>query len=115
MTSSSRRDIVRIWRGRTKAADADFYANYLFEHGPRELDRLGARGVQMFRQEQGEETEFMVLSYWDSLEAMSSWAGADPTKIRHLERDAELLVELPESVQILDVLSNTWRLADTLR
>lgn len=35
---------------------------------------------------------------------MSSFAGSDPTAIHHLERDAEFLIELPKSVQILRIL-----------
>ena len=29
--------IARIWRGRTKAAKADAYADYLYEHGIKPL------------------------------------------------------------------------------
>lgn len=115
MTNSVAGGVVRIWRGRTKAQEADFYTNYLYEGGPKELERLGARGVQMFRRELGDETEFVVMSYWDSLDAMKAWAGEQPTRIRHLERDPELLVELPDSVEIFEVLANSWRLADGVR
>jgi len=116
MTSTPKpRGVARIWRGRTAAAMADEYGDYLYEKGVRKLEQLGARGVQMFREDRGAESEFMVISYWDTLEAMTSWAGSDPRRIRHLERDAEMLVELPQGVQILDVLSNNWALADAMR
>lgn len=36
---------------------------------------------------------------------MSRFAGADPRKIHHLERDRELLIELPHSVQILAIVA----------
>lgn len=42
--------------------------------------------------------------YWESVEAMSRFAGPDPRRIHHLERDAEFLVELPRAVQILEIL-----------
>jgi heme-degrading monooxygenase HmoA len=66
-------------------------------------------GVQTFREDRAGETEFMTISYWASREAMSSFAGDDPTQIHHLPRDAEFLIELPESVQVLDLLTSHGR------
>ncbi|WP_027134446.1 antibiotic biosynthesis monooxygenase family protein [Geminicoccus roseus] len=103
--SSQRPTIARIWRGRTTAARADEYAAYLHEHGIRPLMEK-ALGVQQLREERGDETEFVTISYWESVEAMSRFAGSDPTRIHHLERDREFLVELPESVQVLAIVTS---------
>jgi hypothetical protein len=94
--------IARIWRGRTTRAKADEYARYLHEHGIKPLEEK-ALGVQSLREDRDEETEFVTISYWESVEAMSRFAGKNPRKIHHLERDAEFLVELPRSVQILRI------------
>ena len=51
-------------------------------------------------------TEFVTISYWETIEAMSRYAGSDPRKIHHLERDAEFLIELPESVQVLEITAS---------
>jgi hypothetical protein len=96
--------IARIWRGRTPRARADEYAPYLHEHGIRPLEQK-ALGVQVFREDRGDETEFVTISYWESVEAMSRFAGSDPRRIHHLERDAEFLLELPKGVQILVIVS----------
>lgn len=37
---------------------------------------------------------------------MSVFAGDDPTRIRHLPRDPEFLIELPERAQVLRILAN---------
>jgi heme-degrading monooxygenase HmoA len=95
--------IARIWRGRTTTANADFYQEYLYTKGVLKLKSLGATEVQMLREDQPQESHFMVISWWPERQAMTSWAGGDPNRIRHLERDAELLIELPESVQVCDV------------
>ena len=58
----------------------------------------------MFREDRAGETEFITISYWESVEAMSRFAGADPRKIHHLESDAEFLIELPKNVQILEIV-----------
>jgi hypothetical protein len=97
--------IARIWRGRTVPEKAEAYAAYLLEVGVRPLARK-ALGAQMFREDHASETEFVTISYWESVEAMSRFAGPDPRRIHHLERDAEFLIELPESVQVLEIVLN---------
>jgi heme-degrading monooxygenase HmoA len=97
--------IARIWRGRARPERADEYAAYLREAGVAPLlDK--ALGAQMFREDREGESEFVTISYWESIEAMSRFAGPDPRRIHHLERDAEFLIELPESVQILEIVLN---------
>jgi heme-degrading monooxygenase HmoA len=97
--------IARIWRGRTTAARADEYADYLYEHGIKPLVEK-ALGVQMLREDRATESEFVTISYWESVEAMSRFAGPDPRRIHHLERDAEFLIELPEGVQVLEIVAS---------
>jgi hypothetical protein len=102
--------IARIWRGRTTRAKADEYARYLHEHGIRPLEEK-AIGVQLLREDREDETEFVTISYWESVDAMSRFAGKDPRRIHHLERDAEFLIELPRSVQILRIDHSYFRLS----
>src|SRR5687767_10057464 len=96
--------IARIWRGRTERSRADEYEKYLYEHGIRPLEKK-ALGVQMLREDRADETEFVTISYWESVEAMSRFAGVDPRRIHHLERDGEFLIELPSGVQILSLVT----------
>src|SRR5687768_17152676 len=97
--------IARIWRGRTTRDRADEYHAYLFETGFAPLVEK-ALGAQMFREDRDGETEFVTISFWESIEAMSRFAGDDPRRIHHLPRDAEFLIELPESVQILTIVES---------
>lgn len=101
--------VARIWRGRVASDRADEYATYLYEHGIKPLEQK-AVGVQMLREDGDSETEFVTISYWESVEAMSRFAGPDPRKIHHLERDAEFLVELPKGVQVLQFLHSHGRM-----
>lgn len=94
--------IARIWRGRTTRERADEYEAYLNEVGIKPLIEK-AMGVQSLREDRQTETEFVTISYWESVEAMSRFAGKDPTRIHHLERDPEFLIELPQGVQILEI------------
>ena len=101
--STPKPTIARIWRGRTTRAKADEYAAYLYEQGIRPLEEK-ALGVQQLREDRAEETEFVTISYWESVAAMSRFAGSDPRRIHHLERDKEFLIELPEAVQVLEIV-----------
>jgi heme-degrading monooxygenase HmoA len=100
--------IARIWRGRTPAAKADEYERYQYERGIKPLAEK-ALGVHMLREDRSGESEFVTISYWESVEAMARFAGDDPRRIHHLERDAEFLIELPDSVQVLDILASIGR------
>jgi heme-degrading monooxygenase HmoA len=103
MSDNSRHpSIARIWRGRTKPERADEYEAYNYEAGIKPLIQK-AMGVQTFREDRDQETIFMTISYWESVDAMSRFTGGDPTRIHHLERDSEFLIELPEQVQVLKI------------
>ena len=100
--SNTKPTIARIWRGRTTRSRADEYAAYLYEHGIKPLEEK-ALAVQQLREDRAGESEFVTISYWENIEAMSRFAGPDPRRIHHLPRDREFLIELPESVQVLRI------------
>ena len=102
---------ARIWQGQTKVEHSAEYADYLYEFGVLKIERMTANlGVQMFRSVGGEIAEFTVISYWPSLQSISVWSGDDLTRTRHLERDPEFLLTLPERVTLVEVLANDWQL-----
>jgi hypothetical protein len=107
-SNASQPKIARIWRGRTTSERADEYAAYLYEHGIKPLEEK-ALGVQLFREDRKTESEFVTISYWESVEAMSRFAGDNPRRIHHLERDPEFLIELPKEVQVLDIVASHGR------
>ena len=71
--------IARIWRGRTTRDRADEYETYLYAEGIRPLEEK-ALGVQLLREDRSGESEFVTISYWESIEAMSTIhrRGPDP-------------------------------------
>jgi len=61
--------IARIWRGAVQLDDADGYADYIRETGFAEYAQTsGNRGAWLLRRDQGDRTEFITLSLWDSVE-----------------------------------------------
>lgn len=103
---------ARIWRGKTKAADYDAYTRYLYENGVLKIERMpGNLGVQMFRTKTDDTADFTVVSFWPSLESIRVWSGDDLTRTRHLERDVDYLLELPDRVTLVEVWANDWAFA----
>jgi hypothetical protein len=100
--------IARIWRGRTVRDRADEYLRYWREEGGLHPLAEKALAVQMLREDRGGETEFVTISWWPSIEAMSTFAGDDPRRVHHLPRDPEFLLELPERVQVLEITDAIW-------
>jgi heme-degrading monooxygenase HmoA len=102
--------IARIWHGRTPAAKAEEYAHYLFDSGVKKIAGIvGNRGVQMMRAESGDEAEFMIISYWDSIDAIKRFAGEDYTKTHDLPRDHEFLIAMEPKVRHLQLAVNFWQ------
>ena len=97
--------IARIWRGRTTRARADEYAAYLYETGVRPLEEK-ALAVMQLREDRAEDSEFITVSYWESMAAMARFTGGDPRRIHHLPRDPEFLIELPQSVQVTTITAS---------
>ncbi|HEU0275809.1 MAG TPA: hypothetical protein VFQ83_14910 [Candidatus Udaeobacter sp.] len=75
--------IARIWHGWTKRADANTYERMLRNDiFPSIADRNieGYRGAELFIRQNGEETEFVTLLRFDSMDAVKEFAGSDETK-----------------------------------
>ena len=86
--------IVRTWRGAVRRADRDRYAEYLQGTGVAEYTATpGNRGVHMLRRDLGETTEFVMLTFWDSLDAIRTFAGDDLEKAVFYAEDDRFLVE----------------------
>jgi hypothetical protein len=95
--------IARIWRGRTHREIADAYESYLKADGIPPLQKV-ALGVQLFREDREHDTWFTTISYWPDIDSMTAFTKGEPTKVHHLDRDAELLMELPERIEIHRIL-----------
>jgi len=75
--------IARIWHGWTKRIDAKTYENMLRDEifptfAARDIK--GYHGAELFVREDDNETEFVTLLVFDSMDAVKEFAGADETK-----------------------------------
>jgi heme-degrading monooxygenase HmoA len=102
--------VARVWHGRTPLAKADEYRQYLYEVGVKKIATLpGNRGVQMMVSKSTDQGEFMVISYWDSVDAIKGYAGADYTRVHDLPRDKDFLIDKETLVRHFDLDVNLWQ------
>jgi heme-degrading monooxygenase HmoA len=101
--------IARVWRGRTTAADAQAYSRHFTEKVRPELDRIvGHRGALLLRSGKpgGGEVEFLVVTMWDSMDAVRAFAGPDPERAVVEPAARAVLAGYDETVRHYDVVSN---------
>ena len=99
--------IARMWRGHVRAADADAYQKHLDEGGVQKIRQIaGNVGVQMFRRDEGETTEFVVISYWKRAADIKNFTGPDWEKVKPLPDDARWLVPPEASVTHYEVIAD---------
>jgi hypothetical protein len=72
--------ISRIWHGWATPANADVYESLLkteiFE-GIKDGQIAGYRGIHLLRRNVGDEVEFITIMWFDSIEAVRTFAGED--------------------------------------
>jgi heme-degrading monooxygenase HmoA len=93
-----------MWRGWTRREDADAYVDYLRRTGiPGYRATAGNSGAWILRRDEDERTEFVTLSFWDSLEAVAGFAGKDVEAAVFYPEDERFLVDRELSVSHYDV------------
>jgi heme-degrading monooxygenase HmoA len=98
--------IARLWRGRTKAEDAEAYRDYLFATGVRSCRNTpGNCGVHVLRRVHGGVAEFVFVSLWESREAIHAFAGDDLERAVYFPDDTRFLLEMEPNVTHYEVFA----------
>jgi heme-degrading monooxygenase HmoA len=96
--------IARIWRGITAADQADEYVDYLRLTGLKEYrETAGNRGALVLRRVQGERCEIVLVSLWDSMDAVRRFAGKDPETAKYYPEDQRYLLDMEPHVRHYEV------------
>jgi heme-degrading monooxygenase HmoA len=97
--------IARMWTARARPEQAPRYRKHFEENvlpGLRSLP--GFREAKLLADEQAQQTEFVVLTFWDSMEAVRSFAGADAEGAVVAREAAALLEDYDRRVRHYTVL-----------
>ena len=96
---------VRSWSARATPEGVESYRRH-FENEllPRLRAVAGQRGALLLRRGLGPEAELVVLTFWDSMDAIRAFAGTEPTKAMVAPEARAVLVDYDREVRILEVL-----------
>lgn len=97
--------IARIWEGEVYKEDRESYFDYLKKTGiPDYRDIKGNRGVLVLRRDQGETSHFLLLTLWESMEAIEAFAGDPVHRARYYPEDEDYLIEMRPTVDHYQVM-----------
>jgi len=97
--------IARVWRGATPPSKADAYHQYLMKTGvPDAQATPGNQGVFVLRRVSDGLAEFVVMSLWESAEAVRHFAGERIEQPVHYGAEGQYLVEDEPTVRHYEVL-----------
>jgi len=96
--------IARLWRGVTPAPRSDEYLDYLYRTGLKDYRKVtGNLGVYVLRRIKDEQAEFLLISLWNSWDAIRRFAGPDYEKAVYYPEDNQFLLELAPNVEHYEV------------
>jgi heme-degrading monooxygenase HmoA len=96
--------IARIWKGQALAASADAYHRHVtHDVFPKLKNMPGNRGTYLLQRPLEDRIEFMALTFWDSIEAVKQFAGADPNVAIVAPEARAVLLEFDDFVRHYEV------------
>jgi len=97
--------IARTWRGWTSRENADSYLDYLHQTGLAAYQATpGNRGVYALRRIKGERAEFLLVTLWDSTDAVRAFAGENIDRAVFYPEDDRFLVDRERHVDHFEVV-----------
>lgn len=97
--------VIHEWRGRASPDRADAYPEHFRRTVMPELKRLpGFLGATLCRRPRDGIVEYLVLSRWQAMEALRSFAGARPEKAVVEPGAVAALIDFDDTVQHYDAV-----------
>jgi heme-degrading monooxygenase HmoA len=92
--------IARVWHGKTSRSDRASYLAFVKKAAVKEFKGAkGNLGAYILVRDSEDSTEFLVMSFWESMKAIRGFAGGDPDKPVYFAQDSEYLLRLTSIVK----------------
>jgi heme-degrading monooxygenase HmoA len=86
---------TRLWHGRTTAAKSDEYLHLMRTVAiPDYRATPGNQGAYALRRIEGDVAHFLMLTFWESEDAIRAFAGDDITVAKYYDFDKDFLLEM---------------------
>ncbi|MBV9887154.1 MAG: antibiotic biosynthesis monooxygenase [Acidobacteria bacterium] len=87
--------ITRIWHGRTTAGKADEYLDLMRTVAiPEYRATPGNKGAYALLRIEGDVAHFLMLTFWESEDAIRAFAGDDTSVAKYYDFDKDFLLEM---------------------
>jgi hypothetical protein len=98
--------IARTWHGVTPVAKADEYLRLMLTVAVPDYRAVpGNLGVYVLRRLEGDHAHFLLLTLWQSEDAIRAFAGADMARAKYYPFDADFLLELEPAATHYEVFA----------
>ena len=99
--------IARIWKGEVPLDRSDEYLEQMRTVAlPDYRSTDGNQGAFALRRDLGDRAEFLMLTFWESREAIRAFAGDDINAAKYYDFDADVLLEMVPHVEHFEVFDN---------
>ena len=96
--------IVRMWHGMVEASRANEYAEFMKERAVPDYSSVdGLKKLIFLRDVQADVAHFLLVTHWESMEAVKAFAGQRPEKAKYYPEDDEFLLEKEETSALYEV------------
>lgn len=96
--------IARLWSARATPAQAPAYVEHLESHvlpATRAVD--GYAGALLLERGDGDDVELIIITLWESLDAITDFAGADAESAVIADEAAAVLTDFDDRVKHYDI------------
>ena len=97
--------VARTWHGKVANGRAGEYEAYLTEQVKGFSSIAGNQGYTVLKETRGDETHFMVISFWDSRKSIEAYAGKNIDRVHALPRDKEFLKDPESTVMNYEIIT----------
>ncbi len=96
--------IVRMWHGMVETSKADEYAEFMKERAAPDYSSVhGLKKLMFLRSVEADVAHFLLVTHWDSMEAVKKFAGERPEKAKYYPEDDDFLLEKEETSALYEV------------
>ena len=97
--------IVRMWHGRVATMQAAAYRTFLSQRAVPDYRSVpGNVSVHVLERREGDVTHFVTLTFWEDMEAIRRFAGADVEAAKYYPEDRDYLLEFEPQVVHYEVV-----------
>lgn len=99
--------IIRMWRGKVRIEKAEAYKELMKSIAIPDYSSVeGFISCHFTTSQKEDHVEFLLITYWQTLEAIIQFAGKNYQQAKYYEEDKEYLLEFPEEVEHFEIFAS---------